>query len=433
MERRAPIPTGWTEAPLGQVADVVFSNVDKKSWPSEQSVRLCNYLDVYQNDYLGNDHVYMEATASHAEIRKFRLQPGDVIITKDSETPDDIGIPAVVDCVNGTLVCGYHLALIRPGSTVNPVFLAKQIGHERIRRYFGKEANGITRYGLSTGSVTRLPLWAPPRNEQDRVARVLRTLDEAICQTEQVIEKLQEVKQGLLYDLLARGIDDNGKLRPPPEEAPRLYKDSPLGRIPRGWETRLLRDVLTVQLGFAFRSEDYVEDGLLNFRVSNIDRPAYDLGELKYLPKSFWRKFKGQQLWGGEIVIVMVGATTGKLGRVPPEICPALQNQNMWNLVPMSCTHREFLWLILPDAVRRHMSLSQGSARDFLTQKDFLRTLTVLPPAHEQLLIQERASALERRLSAEQEGRGNLHKLKTGLMDDLLTGRVRVAMTEEAA
>src|SRR5437762_346911 len=123
-------PRGWTEAPLSSVADVRFSGVDKLSRPSEKPVRLCNYVDVYKNDYITPDLEFMRATATTSEITRFGLELGDVIITKDSETPDDIGIPTIVDCTAPDLVCGYHLALIRPNKDeVDPTFLGKQLAH----------------------------------------------------------------------------------------------------------------------------------------------------------------------------------------------------------------------------------------------------------------------------------------------------------------
>ena len=81
----------------------------------------------------------------------------------------------------------------------------------------------------------KFPWRLPPLPEQRRIAEILDTLDEAIRKTEQVIAKLQQMKQGLLHDLLTRGIDDNGELRDP-DRHPEQFKDSPLGRIPREWE-----------------------------------------------------------------------------------------------------------------------------------------------------------------------------------------------------
>lgn len=199
----AELPDGWTIEPLANVAEIRVSNVDKKSKFGELPVHLCNYLDVYREGYLDAAHPYMEATATHAEIARFRLQPGDVVITKDSETPYDIGVAAVIDEAPGTLVCGYHLAIIRPSPRLNSTWLAKQCGHERIQRYFARSAAGTTRYGLSNASIAHLPLLLPPRAEQDRAGDLLRTLDERIRETNQTVVKLRQIEQGLADDLLS--------------------------------------------------------------------------------------------------------------------------------------------------------------------------------------------------------------------------------------
>src|SRR5579884_2391346 len=90
-------PAGWQATPLASIADIRFSGVNKVAEPNQEPVRLCNYTDVYANDYILSEMEFMHATATRAEIERFGLQIGDVIITKDSETPDDIGVPAVVD------------------------------------------------------------------------------------------------------------------------------------------------------------------------------------------------------------------------------------------------------------------------------------------------------------------------------------------------
>jgi len=129
-------PEDWQEVTLSSLADIYFSGVDKVSRPSEEPVRLCNYTDVYNNDYITAGMDFMHATATRSEVKRFGLKVGDVIITKDSETPDDIGIPAVVDSSAPDLVCGYHLAMIRTyDGKVDPTFLAKQLAHHRIARY----------------------------------------------------------------------------------------------------------------------------------------------------------------------------------------------------------------------------------------------------------------------------------------------------------
>ncbi len=108
------IPKGWRSDRMGNVAEIVFSNVDKHTFDFEIAVRLCNYVDVYNNDRITSDIKFMEASAEPREIVRFQLQKGDVLATKDSESPDDIAIPSLVAETLPGVLCGYHLALIRP-------------------------------------------------------------------------------------------------------------------------------------------------------------------------------------------------------------------------------------------------------------------------------------------------------------------------------
>ena len=91
------------------------SPVDKKTVDGELPVKLCNYTDVYYNrNAIGSEIDFMAATAKPLEVEKFSIIEGDVIITKDSETPDDIGVPSYVKETIDNLLCGYHLAILRP-------------------------------------------------------------------------------------------------------------------------------------------------------------------------------------------------------------------------------------------------------------------------------------------------------------------------------
>jgi len=424
-------PVGWREKALGEVADVSFSNVDKKSRPRETKVRLCNYLDVYQNDYVDDGLPFMEATASSAEIKKFGLHAGDVIITKDSETPDDIGIPAVVREVGPDVVCGYHLAMIRPRPGTDSVFIAKQIATDRIHRYFSKEANGTTRYGLSTASVVGTPLWNPPLPEQRVIAAILDTLDSAIRQTEQVIAKLKLMKQGLLHDLLTRGIDENGELRPPPEEAPELYTESPLGMVPRGWEVGRLGQITDLRVGFAFKSEWFLEqDGIKLLRGDNVGYGVPDWGITKFLDVSRAEEFSEYQLGEGDIVVGMDRTFTKsgvKISVLGSDDVPSLLVQRVGNFLPVACT-KGFLRHLLLWSVYHRSLLAQQKGMDIphLSKSEILYPLVPNPPIGEQARIESILDSQEQRQMNESVEVQKFRIFKTGLMNDLLTGRVRV-------
>ena len=140
------------------------------------------------------------------------------------------------------LVCGYHLALIRPNpEQLDSIYLAKQLSTSQVARYFAIQASGSTRYGLPILRLKLLKSLLPPKPEQTKIAEILSTVDRAIEQTEALIAKQQRIKTGLMQDLLTRGIDEHGNLR---SEQTHQFKDSPLGRIPVEWEVRKMESSL---------------------------------------------------------------------------------------------------------------------------------------------------------------------------------------------
>lgn len=197
-------PDQWTESMIGEVATVLVSNVDKKSQSDERQVLLCNYTDVYYNDRITANMKFMEATATDAQIEKFTLHKGDVVITKDSESVDDIGVAAYVhDEVDG-LVCGYHLAVIRPNlSEVNPVFLQAVFGLASSRAYLASNSNGVTRFGLPIGAIKEMPIRIPSINEQNRIAAMLSFCTDEISCLVQDLAALKLQKRALLSKLFS--------------------------------------------------------------------------------------------------------------------------------------------------------------------------------------------------------------------------------------
>jgi len=118
-------PQGWQCKRLDEVADIRFSSVDKHVYAQETPVRLCNYMDVWKNPYIHEDLDFMKGSATQQEIERFALQTGDVLLTKDSETKDEIAEPSLMREQIDGLILGYHLALLRPDkSQVLGAFLA---------------------------------------------------------------------------------------------------------------------------------------------------------------------------------------------------------------------------------------------------------------------------------------------------------------------
>ncbi len=197
--------------PLGYAADVRPSGVDKKSADGETPVRLCNYTDVYYHDHITASMTFMEATANATEIERLTLHAGDVVMTKDSETADDIGIPAIVTEDLGGVILGYHNTLLRPvPEVVEPRFLFYALNSKPTAGYFETKARGVTRVGLRTEDVASVPVPVPPLEVQRRVADMLDAetarIDTLIAKNDQVLGLLAVRWQSLLEARLFDGV-----------------------------------------------------------------------------------------------------------------------------------------------------------------------------------------------------------------------------------
>ena len=234
-----PVPGHWESRRLRHVCDMRVSNVDKHTKPAETPVRLCNYVEVYKNERIRASTRFMAATASEDERVRFGLRKGDVLITKDSEQWNDIGVPALVEFEAPDLVCGYHLAILRSRPGLQGAFLHRALETSFIAAQFHVEANGVTRYGLSHGAIRGVAIPLPPAAEQAAIVRFLDwaigRLERAIRAKRKVIALLNEQKQAIIHRAVTRGLDPSVPLKP---------SGIPwLGDIPRHWEVRRLKFV----------------------------------------------------------------------------------------------------------------------------------------------------------------------------------------------
>src|SRR5699024_5064219 len=187
---------------IRRTVKMITSNVDKHSTPLEDKVKLCNYVDVYKNDFITDTLDFMEATASDDEIRKFKIKTNDVLLTKDSEDWLDIGVPSKVMYEEENLICGYHLAILRPFDFIYGGFLHRVLESPSVSTQFSVKANGITRYGLSHNAILSTHIPIPPYKEQIKISEHteinIKKIKEAIEIHESEIEKLEEFKRSLI-------------------------------------------------------------------------------------------------------------------------------------------------------------------------------------------------------------------------------------------
>jgi len=209
------IPEGWEVKKLKFVSEAYISNVDKKIYPNEHDVLLCNYIDVYKNECITSNLEFMKATANIAQIKKLSINKNDVIITKDSETIEEIAIPAIVTENFQNVVCGYHLAIIRSHKEkILGKYLFRLFQSKKFSEQFSVKANGVTRYGISTYPIKNIRILLPPKEEQERIVNYLNKhtirIDKTIQKIKEKIKLLEEYKKSLIHHTVTGKIDVRG-------------------------------------------------------------------------------------------------------------------------------------------------------------------------------------------------------------------------------
>ena len=237
IEWLGEVPVGWGVKRLKRICHAFPSNVDKKSRDGETSVSLCNYTDVYYNEKIVSGMDFMSATASDDQIEKFTLNAGDTIITKDSESADDIAVAAYVSEDLPGVVCGYHLSMIRPIEGTDGAFVKRLFDSIYVKSCFEVSANGLTRMGLGQYAVNNIELPSPPPTEQTAIASFLdretAKIDELVAEQQRLIELLKEKRQAVISHAVTKGLNPDAPM-----------KDSGiewLGEVPEHWEVASLK------------------------------------------------------------------------------------------------------------------------------------------------------------------------------------------------
>jgi type I restriction enzyme S subunit len=288
---------------------------------------------------------------------------------------------------------------------------------------------GSTVKGIKVSDYLNVQVPLAPLPYQPKIAEVLDTLDAAIRGTEAVVAKLRAMKQGLLHDLLTRGIDANGDLRPPQPEAPHLYHQTPLGWLPKEWDALPLGDYTQHDITYGIvQAGPHIVGGIPYVRTGDMSGEALVRENMLCTSERIALSYRRSEVRAGELVIA-IRATLGKVLPVPDDLDGANLTQGTARISPRANVNPTCLmWAIRhrrgQDAIMKEvkgstfMEISLGSLR---------KVPIALPRSHqEQDEIAARLTGHDAAIAKEQALLDKLRLQKSGLMDDLLTGRVPV-------
>ena len=379
---------------------------------------------VFEDPYIG--YPFLQGNAEFGVVSpspKFGcVRPAKLV--KKSDVLVSVRAPVgAVNIADRDYCIGRGLAGIRL-SGIEPNLAAQLVQHQSadLRRV----AQGTTFEAISKSDLQTLQLRLPPVAELPVIAQLLDTLDTAIHQTEAIVEKLKQVKQGLLHDLLTRGVDANGELRPSRTEAPELYQSSPMGWIPKAWSLESVGLEFEIQLGKMLDAEKNL--GVYKTYIGNkaVQWGGIDMGAAQFvkMTRSDLVRFR---LAKGDL-LVCEGGEVGRAAIWDEPIDECYYQKALHRLRPLRGYSPHLMLAFLRYWTSRDMLADYVSQTSIahLTQEKFASVPLPVPERDEQLAIAARLMAQDAKAKFEDQKLSKMREMKSGLMDDLLTGRVRV-------
>ncbi len=424
------IPEHWSVKRLKFASKIQFSNVDKHSFDSEMPVLLANYTDVYKNKFITTEMEFMEATANLNEIKKFHLEVGDILVTKDSETPDDIAIPALVKSTLPSLLCGYHLAMLRPNShSLDSNYLFYLYSDKKFRGKYESEANGITRFGLSQESFSDTFICIPDISEQRTISLFLEEqtskIDCLISKIQIMIKLLKEKRQAIITHAVTKGLDPNVPMKDSGVEW--------IGEIPKHWGLSTIDKGYEVTLGKMLQNlaADSHDEYLPYLRASNIQKSGIDFQDVKYMYFSPLEK-KSLRLAMYDLLVVE-GGDAGRSVMLDFEPESFIGFQNSLNRIRSKNSNNIFFllyWLSFLKESGYIDAICNKATFMHLTLEKLRSTLSLYPPIQEQIDIAKYVLTNIKQIGflilSQQKLIELLHEYKTSLITQAVTGKIDV-------
>ncbi len=398
---------GWKEISLNEIGWFKGAGVNKLSNIDEQPVYLVNYMDVYKHWQIYFNNNYQEVTAKEREKQEANLLVGDILFTPSSEKPIDIGHAGVIMEEMPDCVYSYHLIRYRLNdkSKFDMNFISYLLNSDDVQKHFVSRASGSgIRYTLSLNDFKSLKIRFPQKTEQASIANILSKVDEAIESVKKSIDAAEKLKKSLMQNLLTGRMKPDGTLRTEEE----FYEDEKFGKVPIGWEVNRFKEFAVLQRGNDLTDNDVVQG----------DYPVV--------------KSNGVSIYHNKYFVEPPGVVTGRSGTIGKAFYIEerfwAHNTTLYVKDFKGNVPKYIYYLILSMDFSRYYA---GTTVPTLNRNDIHKLKVIIPKVlEEQQKIVSVLDASNVIINDKQNKITALERLKKSLMQNLLTGKVRVGDIE---
>lgn len=333
---------------------------------------------------------------------------------------------------NDDYCIGRGLAAIRFNKNIDQSFGWYAIEYHKVQLH--RLEQGTTFTAVSTDDVKQINITLPKQeNEQHKIAEILTAVDDAINDTDVLIQKYKSIKKGLVQGLLTRSIDGKGNLRATQENSPNLYIKTTNGWLPKGWDVKTIEDI-SEYVGSGITptggSEVYSTEGVLFIRSQNVTFEGLLLNDVAYISEKIDKVMKRSEIFPNDVLLNITGASIGRCCVFPDGLGKANVNQHVCaiRLLRPTSYDADFLSLVLSSWIGQSQiyKLNAGGNRQGLNYEQLRSFRIPWPGEDERRNISEIHQANAKLILEEKKNLLKLQSVKRGLMQDLLSGKVRV-------
>lgn len=431
------LPRDWSLRPLGElcIGDGRYGSSEPAEAHDPELPRYIRITDVSEDGMLRADSL---ASLTMAKAAPFRLVPGDLLFARSGAT---VGKTYLYDPRDGNCAHGGYLICFRlDPERCEPGFVARFTQSTYYWSWVKRTLRQAAQPNINAAEFAGLLVPVPPLAEQRRVAAFLDRVDRLIQTSARIVDKLDALQRALLHDLLCHGVDAAGELRRSGRR-----KDSPIGPLPEDWRVEPVEALLSREHDPAMRSgpfgselkkSDLTEDGVPLLGIDNVDVDVFVPRYKRFVSRVMYLKFERYAVRPGDVMITIMG-TVGRSCVVPRAVGRALSSKHVWTLTFDTARYvPELASLQFNHArwVREHFARDeQGGTMAAIRSETLRSTLLPVPPLAEQRRMAAILRTQMGRLQAERAALDKYRQTKKALVDELVSGRLRIPADEVAS
>lgn len=421
MTELGEIPNDWRVKSIGEIFEFSGGLSISRAKLTDKGVNYLHYGDIHMRNenYIDTekDEAWLPKIEDKFEEIKenVKLNSGDVVFADASEDYEGIGKSvAIFNDSEKPFVAGLHTIVAKDiNNQLDKNYKRYCFSTNEVRKQFRYLAVGTSVYGISRENIKKIKINIPTIKEQQKIASILSTVDEQIDNVDALIEKNKELKKGLMQTLLTKGIGHT------------KFKKTEIGEIPEEWEVKeldLIGEIITGSTPKTSEKDNYGNEYLW-VSPGDLGIKKYVTNTVKMLSDKGFSKTR--KLPKGAILVTCIGSTIGKMGISKTELST---NQQINSIICNDKVNSEFIYYALNYNFNMYTSFISTQAVPIINKTTFGKFLIQVPNIREQIRIVSILSEVDEKIEEHENKKQKLENLKKGLMQQLLTGMIRVTV-----